>query len=62
MGIKTSHSISENSDQRKYIGEYLEELEEAREKLKTGEIGVEEAKQSLQGISEITTKIMVNKK
>ncbi|MFC1991969.1 hypothetical protein ACFLVC_04540 [Chloroflexota bacterium] len=57
--IKPSPSSSIDTDQIKHIGGYLEELEETREKLKTMEIGVEEAKQRLRDISEIYANINV---
>ncbi|MFC1988280.1 hypothetical protein ACFLVJ_00360 [Chloroflexota bacterium] len=56
---ENKESSQKNSDQIKSLGRYLEELEKVRGKLKAGEIGVEEAKQSLQEISEISANLLV---
>ncbi|MFC2004615.1 hypothetical protein ACFLUY_00140 [Chloroflexota bacterium] len=52
--VKPLPSSLADDDQIKDFEGYLRELENAREKLKAGEIGVEEAKQRLQKISELS--------
>jgi len=57
QNMDTKPSLSSDNQQRKDLKGYLEELDKARNKLKTGEIGVEEAKRMLQEISEISANI-----
>ncbi|MFC1953493.1 hypothetical protein ACFLWR_05120 [Chloroflexota bacterium] len=61
MDAKPSPPSPFGNTRRSNLVDYLAELEKAREKLKNGEIGVEEARLLLQEISELSEKITAEK-